>query len=126
MGLAHSNPDLSNFHRENVEITIGNGRRIIFWVDVWKGEASLGSKFPRLYQLREEKEISLSMMLSRKALSNEQCFSFRRSLHAWEEDEISRLIALLGAGPCLHLEQGDSMRWKADPTREFKVNIAYK
>lgn len=66
------------------------------------------------------------MMLSRKALSNEWCFSFRRPLHAWEEDELSRLIALLGAAPSLHLEQGDSMRWNADPTGVFEVNIAYK
>lgn len=51
---------------------------------------------------------------------------FRRSLHAWEEEENSRLIALLGVGPCLHMDQSDSMRWKAGPNGLFKLNFVYK
>lgn len=110
VGVVVSNSDLYNFFRENMVISIGNDRRISFWDDVWMGEVSLRSQFPRLYQLSEEKEISLSNLISRKDLSNEWSFRFRRSLHAWEEEENSRLIALLGVGPCLHMEQSDSMR----------------
>lgn len=126
VGLAHINPALLNYYLEKVEITIGNGRRIMFWVDAWKGESSLSWQFPRLYQLSVEKEISLSMMLSRKDLAKEWCFCFRRLLHAWEEDETGRLISLLGVGLYLHLEQGDSMRWKANQTGVFKVSTVYE
>ncbi|KAI8026108.1 hypothetical protein LOK49_LG02G00498 [Camellia lanceoleosa] len=64
-------------------------------------------------------------MLSRKDLAKEWCFSFRRPLHAWEDDETARLISLLGVGPHLHLEQGDSMRWKADQTGVFKLVMEF-
>lgn len=48
VGLTPSNPNLFNFCKVNVEITIGNGRIIMFWVDVWKGKASISSQSPRL------------------------------------------------------------------------------
>lgn len=59
-------------------------------------------------------------------MSNEWGFNFIRALHAWEESEVSRLTVLLGTCPSLQLEQGDSMRWKADQTGVYKVSNAYR
>lgn len=63
MGIAYINSDLFNFFMENIKITIGNSRRLLFWVDTWMGDNSLSTQFPRLFQLSTEKEISLSAIL---------------------------------------------------------------
>lgn len=90
------------------------------------GDNSLSTQFPRLLQLSTEEEISLSAILSRGDLSNEWDFNFIRALHTWEESEVSRLTVLLGTSPSLQLEQGDSMRWKANQIGDYKVSNAYR
>ncbi|KAF5933424.1 hypothetical protein HYC85_029595 [Camellia sinensis] len=83
-------------------------------------EAEVLEAIRKLLQLSTEEEISLSAILSRGDLSNEWDFNFIRALHAWEESEVLRLTVLLGTSPSLQLEQGDSMRWKANQTGVYK------
>lgn len=47
---------------ENVSRELGDGRETNFWTDVWIGENSLISKFPRLYHLSLNRSAWVSEM----------------------------------------------------------------
>lgn len=68
--VSQSNPKLYTLFLENMEIIIGNGKRIMFWIDNWIGDSSICNKFLRLYQLCTVKEASLNEQISRKDSSN--------------------------------------------------------
>lgn len=68
--VSQSNPKLYTLFWENMEIIIGNGKRIMFWIDNWIGDSSICNKFLRLYQLCTVKEASLNEQISRKDSSN--------------------------------------------------------
>lgn len=65
------------------------------------GSTNLLSQFPRLFQLVEDKELSLSLQIARKSNQIGWTFNFRRALQAWEEVKLARLTTALGAGPVL-------------------------
>ncbi|KAL7162685.1 hypothetical protein ACSBR2_043050 [Camellia fascicularis] len=66
------------------------------------------------------------MLISRQVSSNRWCFNFRRTVHAWEEEEVVRLTDRLGAGPRLSMDLEEHVRWKADRVGGFKVSNVYK
>lgn len=39
---------------------VGNGIQTAFWTDCWKGSSSFESRFPRLFALENEKEVSVA------------------------------------------------------------------
>nr|GEU29659.1 RNA-directed DNA polymerase, eukaryota [Tanacetum cinerariifolium] len=58
--------------------------------DVWSGDASLKSLYPRLFALESSKSITVAMKLSQDSL----CYSFRRAIRGGvEQAQISQLIA---------------------------------
>ncbi|KAI7980645.1 hypothetical protein LOK49_Contig124G00002 [Camellia lanceoleosa] len=65
--VASCNPLLGNFYQYNYKIVVGNGSRIRFWVDKWVGDLCLNAMFPRLSLLSVEKEVSLRLLVERKA-----------------------------------------------------------
>lgn len=119
-----SNNSLFNYYLHNVELRIGNGERLSFWVDNWLGTSCLKSQFPRLYYLSVERDISLHMLWSRARNQHIWAFNFKRPLLAWEEDELLRLHDVLGEGLVLNLVSNDTILWKADPAGIFTVKHA--
>lgn len=96
--VVHANPRLYSFFVENVELKIGNGNRVKFWDDIWRGFLSLKSQFPMLYQLTLDKEITLKLQISCRDSTNNWCFNFRRPFLGWEVDEVLRLQNIMVAG----------------------------
>ncbi|CAL5390961.1 unnamed protein product [Camellia sinensis] len=125
LAMVHANPRLHNFFVENVERKIGDGNRVKFWDDIWRGSLSLKSQFPRLYQLSVDKEITVKLQITCRDSTNNWCFNFRRPLLGWEADEVIRLQNMLGSRPCLHSGQKDSISWKAHQSGLFKVGDTY-
>ncbi|XP_028110486.1 uncharacterized protein LOC114308998 [Camellia sinensis] len=105
---------------DNVDILIGNGDRVSFWRDPWLGSTNFLSQFPRLFQLVEDKELSLSLPIARRSNQAGWAFNFRRALWAWEEDELVRLTTVLGDGPILRSESVDCLVWKSTQSGIFK------
>ncbi|XP_028056846.1 uncharacterized protein LOC114260849 [Camellia sinensis] len=70
---------------------VGNGGRIQFWYDKWMNNLCLKEEFPRLYSLSEEKCSSVQQIYQMRGHSNEWNLMFRRSLLAWEEEELGVL-----------------------------------
>ncbi|GKD27887.1 hypothetical protein Tco_1234101 [Tanacetum coccineum] len=68
--LAHKGIDLNAL----VKRKLGNGENTLFWEDIWLGDSSFKTKFPRLFALEIYKGISVAEKMAHSSLN----FSFRR------------------------------------------------
>lgn len=124
--VGQSNPQLKSIFLDNVKLVVGNGGRIQVWLDHWCGHQCLMEKFPRLFSLSTEKDITLSALLERKRLSRIWEFNFQRVLFAWEAEELERLVTLvnqveLGAG-----DNEDCLKWLACSSEQFSISSLSK
>jgi len=51
-----------NWYADNVRLKIGNGLNTLFWLDMWLGEVPLRVRYPRLYELSENKLLNVAQM----------------------------------------------------------------
>ncbi|XP_028064362.1 uncharacterized protein LOC114267521 [Camellia sinensis] len=124
--VGQSNSQLKSIFLDNIKLVVGNGGRIQVWLDHWCGNQCLMEKFPRLFSLSTEKDITLSALLERKRLSGVWNFKFRRVLFAWEAEELERLVTLvnqaeLGAG-----DNEDCLKWLACSSEQFSISSLSK
>lgn len=42
---------------------VGNGMKTSFWNDIWRGVVPLRTKYPRLYAISNQKDLSISEMM---------------------------------------------------------------
>jgi hypothetical protein len=63
------------FYR-HCEVIVGNGRKTSFWKNSWIGDYLLANKFPVLFDLAFDKDISVNKVLS----SNFEALFFRRRI----------------------------------------------
>ena len=52
----------ANWFDSNTRRVVGNGRRTLFWHDIWVGDVPLKLKFPRIFDLSVHKECSVEKM----------------------------------------------------------------
>ncbi|XP_028113957.1 uncharacterized protein LOC114312000 [Camellia sinensis] len=121
-----SRADLMQFFRSNAVVKLGDGRRIRFWSDCWIEGVCLRDEFPRLYSLSVDKEESVFMFHSNRDVYGNWVFNFRRSLFAWEEAELSRLLVLLSRPPLLRANVADCLTWNANTAGCFSVSSVYQ
>lgn len=125
LSVAQSNPRLFNFYQENVEIKVGNGSRILFWEDAWKGSCCIQVKYPRSFSISIDKGVTLKEMVDKKASYDDWFFRFQRNLRAWEDEELKILKEDLGTGLVLCLDTWDNLRWNDGSSGCFNVKAAY-
>lgn len=126
VSLASSNTGVAEFFFQNFKIKIGNGERIQLWTDWWFNNISLGNEFPRLFSLSTEKEGSLKNFYQIRGRDNEWHLVFRRSLLAWEEEQVKRLNVLLSEAPNLNQMTEDTCTWIATNSGVFFVASVWK
>lgn len=68
-----------------------------------------------------DKEGTLQFFYHRKGQVKDWKLEFRRSLLAWEEEEVQRLTKLLSEAPILNPTAEDSCLWLASSLKEFSV-----
>ncbi|CAL5393757.1 unnamed protein product [Camellia sinensis] len=78
-------------------------------------------EFPRLFRLSMDKNGLLSSFMQRRAREGDWRLQFRRSLFAWEEEEVTKMQLLLRDVPRLNVDLQDVVRWAASPSGEFTV-----
>jgi hypothetical protein len=61
---------------KHCKIVVGNGRSISFWKNTWSRDPPLAARFPRLFDLKHDKDISVEKVLS----SGFHALSFRRRI----------------------------------------------
>ncbi|GKE09123.1 RNA-directed DNA polymerase, eukaryota [Tanacetum coccineum] len=95
---------------------VGNGSDSLFWLENWLGEGSLDVKYPRLFSLEENKEVSL-----RDKVHNGLLHGFRKTPRGGAEgvqmEEVSNLIDSLEL-----VEDHDKWVWNLDEDGVFKVS----
>lgn len=89
---------------------VGNGERIHFWEDVWKGDIPLSDRFPRLYSLSRAHNSSILDMVVSPSFHLGWDFRFFRNLNDREICEFSSLLSLL-EGVVLRPSTLDRRRW---------------
>ncbi|RVW91468.1 Transposon TX1 uncharacterized 149 kDa protein [Vitis vinifera] len=98
---------------------VGNGDRIRFWEDLWRGDQPLGTQYPRLFRVVVDKNISISSVLgpSRPFLWN---LNFRRNL---SDSEIEDLEGLMRSLDDLYLSPSvpDARLWPLSSSGLFSV-----
>lgn len=67
----------------------------------------------------------MSLQLARRSHQSIWVFNFRRTLRAWKEDKLDRLLNFLGGGPVLRSDAVDYLCWKPMQSGVFKVNLVY-
>ena len=84
---------------------VGNGKDILFWEDNWLGYGSLKNRFPRLFSIFVNKEVSLSECGTWDNNVWAWRLNWRKGNFVWEESLARRLIeVLLGLSPALEYE----------------------
>lgn len=53
------NDQVEQVCRSGIRIGVGNGETTLIWEDLWIGNETLASKFPRLYSLSEQKHMKI-------------------------------------------------------------------
>ena len=100
-------------------LLVGNGERIRFWEDLWWGDQSLGSQYPRLFKVVLDKNIHISSILgSTRPFSWN--FNFHRNL---SDSEIEDLEGLMRSLDGLHLSPSvsDARSWSLSSSGLFIV-----
>ena len=97
----------------HVVFSLGNGRKLRFWKDVWCGEEPLCDSFPSMYALAANKE------------EGGWIPRFIRSFNDWELDEIFCLLSTI-QGKQIIESQEDLMFFKETKDGNFSVKLLFK
>ncbi|WMV40904.1 hypothetical protein MTR67_034289 [Solanum verrucosum] len=105
----------------NSVINVGNGRKTLFWNDIWMGQTPLRQQFPDIYILNQQK------MAAIVEVKNEQGWNliFRRFLNDLEMERLTQFYNTLEQAKNLTCEE-DKLTWKLEKDGKFKVKSAYK
>ncbi|RVW90400.1 Transposon TX1 uncharacterized 149 kDa protein [Vitis vinifera] len=102
---------------------VGDGDRIRFWDDLWWGDQTLGTQYPRLLSVVTDKNAPISSILgySRPFSWN---FNFRRNL---TDSEIEDLESLMRSLDRLHISPSvpDKRSWSISPSGLFTVKSSF-
>lgn len=117
--------DLSgSWVRESVRLTVGNGSRARFWLDVWVGSKPLQERFPRLFGLAQMKEGCVTSMGCWEGEEWRWRWVWRRKLFAWEDLLVKELEGVVSA--CnLSKENPDTWIWSSPALASFSVRGIY-
>ncbi|KAH7857557.1 hypothetical protein Vadar_014013 [Vaccinium darrowii] len=81
-------PQLFSKFSENVRITVGDGKAIIFWSDPWVDGNSLCNLYPNLFRTIVNKKESVAEVFQRKEELFKWDFQFRRNLFIREMEDL--------------------------------------
>ncbi|KAK2406893.1 beta-amyrin 11-oxidase [Trifolium repens] len=102
---------------------VGNGSTTRFWKEVWIGNQSLETRFPRLFGISTQKEALVSEMGSWENGVWRWGLLWRRIFFVWEEELVDELMGVLALVTITTLED----RWSWNPGGEegFTVKSTY-
>ena len=103
---------------------MGNGRKVIFWENVWCGEAPLCSSFPSLYEVASSKGDKVADLWEVTGTGGEWNFRFERHFNDWELEEAQRFICTVSTKNLSPLSV-DRLRWKGAKYGMFSVKSSY-
>ncbi|XP_028106830.1 uncharacterized protein LOC114305894 [Camellia sinensis] len=125
VAAGEQNQSLSLFYASNLQLKVGNGYHISFWVDPWCGNLCLKDEFPRLFSLSLQNDGLLKNFVEVFGATKNWLVTCRRPLFVWEKNELLRLYGIVGSAPSLQLETQDSAVWRAAKLGQSFVSNLY-
>lgn len=108
--------EIPSFSHNVITRKIGNGHNTKFWTDVWCGESTFASLFPRLYALESQKDCTVS---SRRGSS---CWEWRWNRPIRSSREVTMIQQLVDNLPSNIISQDDDRWvWCLDGKSEFSI-----
>ncbi|KAG7984487.1 hypothetical protein I3843_04G163600 [Carya illinoinensis] len=101
-----------DFFSSNFRLKVGNGKRVLFWHDLWYGDAALKIEFPPLFGIARDQ--NAAVFYSYCVSNNKVVWNviFKRDINDWEADEVQALLVKLYSIK-LVTEREDSMAWSS-------------
>jgi len=103
---------------------VGDGSDTLFWFDRWLGPVSLCVRFHRLFELYENKYITVAELFSLCVAERGEARQWRRRLWAWEEEMLEECRACL-FDVSLHVNDSNQWLWIPDFIEGYSVWGAY-
>jgi hypothetical protein len=115
------NLDSDWFHQQVVK-RIGDGRHTRFWRDPWLGDFSIMNRFPRLYSISTQQEVTVAALWNSTG-SVGWVLNWRRRLFEWEQELLDELRLLLNQVSLS--QEGDRWVWKPGDGGLFSVKSTF-
>ncbi|KEH35150.1 hypothetical protein MTR_3g081050 [Medicago truncatula] len=109
---------------DSVRRRVGDGAATLFWSHRWIGGSPLCVQFPRLFDLAENKTITVASLFSLGTEQDGEGWSWRRRLWACEENMLEDCRALL-FDISLVSNVSDIWEWLLDTAEGYSVRGAY-
>lgn len=90
-----NNEWISKFSTNAYKWITGNGLKALFWEDLWYGNQTLMSKFPRLYCLSSWKHLVIAEFIERWNSEERRCQRWSRPLRVWEKEKEEELQVII-------------------------------
>jgi hypothetical protein len=101
---------------------IRDGVDTSFWEDVWVDTLPLKIRFPRLFSISTQKEVSVVEVYPLDYAAGWR-FSWRRRLFVWEEEVLDNLLVVINL---IILREGeDSWGWSSEKGENFTVKSTF-
>jgi hypothetical protein len=114
-----------NWFSQGVVRKLGNGVNTRFWRDTWVGEIPLQCKFPRLFSISTQKDLSVADMKSQNLAMEGWNLVWRRRLFEWEKAQLLELMEVIN-GVILLTNVEDKWGWKPEKGADFTVKSTYR
>ena len=108
----------------HVSRSVCNGKKMLFWSEVWTGGMSFRERFSRLYDLSLFKDKSVFDMCQLGWGEGGDAWRWKRRLFAWEEEAVGELTLLLH-NVFLQVDKDDRWLWSLDTSKAYTVRSAY-
>ncbi|MCH99327.1 ribonuclease H protein, partial [Trifolium medium] len=113
----------TNWFSQGVIKKLGNGEQTSFWKDKWVGDTTLKDRFPRLFSISTQKDVSVASLWNRDG-SERWNLEWRRRLFVWESTLWEELVLIINS-VTLSCEE-DKWEWKLDKNGVFSVKSTYE
>ena len=110
---------------EQVGWNLGNGDKVRFWEDVWVGNSTLKTLYPRLYSLSLNQGQKVEEVGACDDLEWRWTLNWRRSRFEWESDleyELGNHISRVR----VRKDVEDTLLWRSSADGVFSVRAAYE
>ena len=80
---------------QNSSSSLGNGRRLRFWLDPWCGGTALCNAFPTLFNVVAHKDATIAEVWDSSRVDGGWSPVFQRPFNDWEMEEVERFLLVL-------------------------------
>ncbi|RVW46790.1 Homeobox-DDT domain protein RLT2 [Vitis vinifera] len=110
--------------QNKVVFSVGSGRRVKFWKDIWWGNFALCNSFPSLYAIASSKEAWVEEFWDTSGVEGVWSPRFSKPFNDWGVEEVERLLLTI-RGARLNPLMEDRMMWNVTPNGIFSVKSLY-